>query len=55
MTTIDNNYIESKDEQKLLGITIDSNLKFENYTNCFCKKARKKLNALTRTTPYINI
>ena len=27
---IDNNYIESEKEQALLGITIDSNLTFEN-------------------------
>ena len=27
---IDNNYIESEKEQALLGITIDSNLNFEN-------------------------
>ena len=29
--TIDNSYIESEDEQVLLGITIDSNLTFENH------------------------
>ena len=30
---IDNSYIESEDEQKLLGVTIDSNLTFENHIN----------------------
>ena len=30
-TTTDNSYIESEDEQVLLGITIDSNLTFENH------------------------
>ena len=29
--TIENSYIESEDEQVLLGITIDSNLTFENW------------------------
>ena len=29
--TTDNSYIESEDEQVLLGITIDSNLTFENH------------------------
>ena len=29
--TIDNSYIEWEDEQVLLGITIDSNLTFENH------------------------
>ena len=34
----ENNYIESKKEQVLLGITIDSNLTFENHINNICKK-----------------
>ena len=53
--TIDNSYIESEDEQVLLGITIDSNLTFENLINCICKKSSQKLNALARIAPYINI
>ena len=44
--TIDKSYIESEDEQVLLGITIDSNLTFENHINSICKKASQKLNAL---------
>ena len=54
-TTIDNIYIESEDEQVLLGITIDSNLTFENHINSICKKASQKLNALARIAPYMNI
>ena len=53
--TIDNSYIESEDEQVLLGITIDSNLTFENHINSICKKASQKLNALARIAPYMNI
>ena len=53
--TIDNRYIESEDEQVLLGITIDSNLTFENHINSICKKASQKLNALARIAPYMNI
>ena len=53
--TIDNSYIESKDEQELLGITIDSNLTFENHIRNICKKASQKLNALARIAPYMNI
>ena len=52
---IDNNYIESEKEQVLLGITIDSNLTFENHINNICKRASQKLNALARVTPYMNI
>ena len=37
--TIDNSYIEWEDEQVLQGITIDSNLTFENYVNSLYKKA----------------
>ena len=54
-TTIDNSYIESEDEQVLLGITIDSNLTFENHINSICKKASQELNALARIAPYMNI
>ena len=50
---IDNSYIESEDEQVLLGITIDSNLTFENHIRNICKKASQKLNALARIAPYI--
>ena len=53
--TIDNSYIEQEDEQVLLGITIDSNFTSENHTNSICKKARQKLNALARITPYMSI
>ena len=53
--TIDNSYIESEEQQVLLGITIDSNLTFENHINSICKKARQKLNALARIAPYMNI
>ena len=34
--TIDNSYIESEDEQVLLGITIDSNLTLGNHINSSC-------------------
>ena len=53
--TIDNSYIESEDEQVLLGITIDSSLTFENHIRNICKKASQKLNALARIAPYMNI
>ena len=53
--TIDNSYIESEDEQVLLGITTDSNLTFENHVRNICKKASQKLNALARIAPYMNI
>ena len=39
--TIDNRYIESEDGQVLLGITIDSNLTFENISMVFARKQVK--------------
>ena len=45
---IANGDIESEDEQVLLGITIDSNLTFENHINSICKNASQKLNAFAR-------
>ena len=52
---IDNNYIESEKEQVLLGITIHSNLTFENHINNICKRASQKLNTLARVAPYMNM
>ena len=51
MAKIDKNYIEPEKEQVLLGITIDSNLTFENH---ICKRESRKLNALARVAPYMN-
>ena len=51
----DNNYMEPEKEQVLLGITIGSNLTFENHINNICKRASKKLNALARVSPYVNM
>ena len=53
--TIDNSFIKSEDEQVLLGITIDSNVTFENHINSIYKKASQKLNALAKIAPYVNI
>ena len=53
--TIDNSYIESEDEQVLLGATIDSDLTFEGHINNICKTTSQKLNALARITRYMNI
>ena len=52
---IDNNYIESKKEQVLLGIMIDSNLTFKNHIINICKRASQKLNVLANVAPYINM
>ena len=53
--TIDNSYIQSEDEQVLLGIAIYSSLTFENHISSIYRKASQKLNALARITPDVSI
>ena len=42
-------------EEKLLGIKFDSELSFENHVSSLCKKASRKLHALTRIVNYMNL
>ena len=42
-------------KQELLGITIDSNLSFEEQVSNIFKKASHKLNALARISSYMDI
>ena len=39
---------------KLLGVTIDNELKFDEYTSSVCKKAQRKLAVLTRIKKYLD-
>ena len=39
---------------KVLGITIDNELKFDEYISNFCKKAQRKLTVLTRIKKYLD-
>ena len=58
ISSIDNNLTESEKVllgKVLLGITIDSNLSFEEHINNLCKKASQKLNALARISGYMDI
>ena len=41
--------------QKLLGIIIDRNLKFDEYTLTQCKKAGRKIKALERVCTYLSL
>ena len=51
--TIDNNDIESTKSVKLLGITIDDRLRFDQHIENFCSKAAMQLNTLGRLQKYI--
>ena len=39
---------------KLLGVTIDNGLKFDEYISNVCKKAQRKLAVLTRIEKYLD-
>ena len=46
--------VNDKVTVKLLGVTIDSQLKFDNYVKALCQKANRKVNAFSRVAPYLN-
>ena len=45
---ITNATVKSSTSKKLLGVTIDSKLKFDKHFENICQKASRKLNALVR-------
>ena len=51
--TIDNSDIESTKSVKLLGITIDDRLRFDQHMSNLCSKAAMQLNALGRLQKYM--
>ena len=46
IVSIDGIPLDASFREKLLGVTIDSKLKFENYITKLCFKVSKKLNAI---------
>ena len=54
-TDIGSSIIESSTCEKLLGIKIDPKLRFDDHIQDLCNKANKKLRALARVTPYMNL
>ena len=47
--------VESSTYEKLLGIKIDSKLRFDDHIQHLCNKADRKLQALARATSYVNL
>ena len=47
--------IKNSQSEKLLGITIDNDLKFEDHINNICKKASAKIKALSRIARYMDL
>ena len=52
---IDGSMIKSSQKEILLGITLDSELKFEDHVNFIFKKATHKLYDLSRIAPFIDL
>ena len=53
VVSIDGMQITSSTAETLLGITIDSELNFENHLSAICNKVSKKINALRRIANYV--
>ena len=51
---IGNDIITSKTSVKLLGVTIDNKLNFNEHVDNICKKANNKLHALARIAKYLS-
>ena len=47
--------IKNSKSERLLGITIDSNLKFDEHVRNLCSKASQKLHALARVSGFMNL
>ena len=47
--------IKNSQSEKLLGITIDNDLKLEDRINNICRKASAKISALSRVAPYMDL
>ena len=52
---IDNVEIENTSPEKLLGIIIDRKLYFKKHLEGIIKKARRKVNVVSRITTYMNL
>ena len=50
---LSNSEITSSDEEKLLGIFLDSKLNFQSHIGSLCRKAGQKINALARLKNYL--
>ena len=47
--------LENSQEEKILGISIDSKFTFDSHIKSICRKADQKLSALSRISPYLEI
>ena len=52
---INNVVLTSSVEEKLLGINLDSELKFEKHMTDICNKASQKIHVLSKITSYMSL
>lgn len=52
---IDGTLVKNSHKQKLLGVTIDSELKFDSHVQNICTKVSQKLSALYRIATYMSL
>ena len=52
---INNVVLTSNVEEKLLGVTLDSELKFEKHMTDICNKASQKVHVLSKITSYMSL
>ena len=52
---VDGSMIKSSQKEMLLGINVDSELKFEDHINFMYKEASQKLYALARIAPFMDL
>ena len=52
--TIETQIIKNSQFEKLLGIKLDSKLNFNSHIHDICQNTEQKLNAISRTTPYMD-
>ena len=55
MITVENYVIRSSGVEEVLGVTIDSNLNFKEHILSLCKKANRKLHALSRISKHMTL
>ena len=52
---IDDNEVKSSDDEKVIGVKIDSKLNLKDHLDGVIKKARRKVSVLSPIAPYMNI
>ena len=52
---VDQYQIYNSQHEKLLGIAIDNNMKFDEHVSGLCKKVSQKLHALARVSNFMNV